>query len=271
MNMFSAIVSLGAVLALSFPSPQAHAWGGQGHRLVARIADRELTPQAHAEVARLLAGEPDPTLAGIASWADELRKSDPDLGKRSASWHYVNLGEHDCAYEPARDCPDGNCVVEALRTQTALLADRSQPLAVRRQALKFVVHLVGDIHQPMHAGYAHDKGGNDFQLQFDGKGTNLHALWDSGMLYDRHVDDDAYLARLLALPRPAPGNGPALPPPAADWARASCRIAVTPGVYPARHVLPDGYVATWRPVAETQLLLAGDRLAAILDAALGAP
>lgn len=258
-------------IALALHAPGAAAWSGQGHRLVARIADGELTPQAHAGVARLLAGEPDPTLSGVASWADDLRKSDPDLGKRSAPWHYVNLGENDCSYVPARDCPDGDCVVEALKTQAAILADRGLPLPARRQALKFVVHLVGDIHQPMHAGYAHDRGGNDFQLQFDGKGTNLHALWDSGMLYDRHLDDDAYLEQLLALPRPAADSGPALPPPGAAWAQAACRIAVTPGVYPARHGLPGDYVVTWRPLVEAQLRLAGERLAAIIDAALGTP
>ncbi|HBK46444.1 MAG TPA: endonuclease [Xanthomonadaceae bacterium] len=201
MNTFLAAVSLGAALALCFHSPQARAWGGQGHRLVARVADVQLTPQAHAEVERLLAGEPDPTLAGIASWADELRGNDQDLGKRTARWHYVNLGEHDCAYDPPRDCPNGDCVIEALKAQATLLADRSQPLAARRQALKFVVHLVGDIHQPMHAGYARDKGGNEFQLQFGGKGTNLHSLWDSGMVNGLGLSDDAYLGRLLALPR----------------------------------------------------------------------
>jgi hypothetical protein len=270
MNKIFATASLCA-LALFLHAPDAAAWGGQGHRLVARIADSELTPQAHAEVARLLAGEPDPTLAGVATWADDLRKSDPTLGKRSAPWHYVNLAENDCGYVPPRDCPNGECVVEALKAQTAILADPNHSLPMRRQALKFVVHFVGDIHQPMHAGYAHDKGGNDFQLQFNGKGTNLHSLWDSGMLFDRHLDDDAYLKQLLALPRPAADSGPALPPPSAVWAQASCRIAITPGVYPASHVLPDDYVATWRPVAEAQLRLAGDRLAEILNAALGTP
>ncbi|MFP3648289.1 S1/P1 nuclease, partial [Paraburkholderia sp. SIMBA_054] len=92
-------------------------------------------------------------------------------------------GENGCGYEPPRDCPGGDCVIVALKVQTALLADHSQTLETRRQALKFVVHFVGDIHQPMHAGYAADKGGNDFQLQFNGKGTNLHSLWDSGMIY----------------------------------------------------------------------------------------
>ncbi|PPU97227.1 endonuclease [Xanthomonas populi] len=246
------------------------AWGAQGHRLVARLAETELSPQARAQVAQLLAGEANPSLAGVASWADDLREHDPDLGKRSGPWHYVNLGEHDCNYVPARDCPDGHCVIAALDQQTALLADRSQPLDVRRQALKFVVHFVGDIHQPMHAGYAHDNGGNAFQLQIDGKGSNLHSLWDSGMLNDRHLSDDAYWQRLLALPA-ATAVSPVLPPPAAAWAQASCKIAITPGVYPSKHVLPDSYIATYRPLAETQLRIAGDRLAAVLNAALAAP
>jgi len=268
MNPMRALAPL-LLLALSLlHSPQANAWGGQGHRLVARIAETELTPKARAQVDTLLAGEPDPTLAGIASWADELREHDPDLGKRSSRWHYVNLGEYDCGYEPPRDCPDGNCVIAALQQQTALLADRSQPLEARRQALKFVVHFVGDIHQPMHAGYAHDKGGNDFQLQFNGKGSNLHSLWDSGMLKDRGLDDDAYLAELLKLPA-TPVARPALPPAAVAWAQASCRVAVAPGVYPASHVLPADYVAVHRPQAEAALRQAGDRLAAILNAALG--
>lgn len=247
------------------------AWSGQGHRLVARIAEQELAPQTRTEVARLLADEPYPTLAGIASWADELRRSDPDLGKRSARWHYVNLAENRCDYLPPRDCPNGDCVIEALRTQTAILADRSQSLSERRQALKFVVHLVGDIHQPMHAGYAHDHGGNDFQLQVDGRGSNLHALWDGGMLRERHLDDSAYLQHLLALPRAGSAADSALPPATTAWAQAACRISITAGVYPTRHVLPDAYVATWRPLAEAQLRLAGDRLATLLDAALGAP
>ncbi|MDG2527057.1 S1/P1 nuclease [Stenotrophomonas sp. HITSZ_GD] len=270
MKQFRFRIAALALPLLALHIPQAQAWGGQGHRLVARVADTELTPQARKQIATLLAGEPTPTLAGIASWADELREHDPDLGKRTSPWHYVNLAEHDCAYDPPADCPDGKCVIAALNQQTALLADRSQPLDVRRQALKFVVHLVGDIHQPMHAGYARDKGGNDFQLQFNGKGTNLHSLWDSGMLYDRHLDDDAYLAELLKRP-PTPAATPVLPPDAVGWAQASCRVAIAPGVYPDTHVLPAGYVAQYRPLAEAALRQAGDRLAAILNAALGTP
>ena len=85
-------------IALLLPTP-AMVWGKTGHRLIARLAEAQLTPQAQRQVQALLAGEDATDLAGIASWADDLRKHDPQLGKRSASWHYVNLADHECNYE----------------------------------------------------------------------------------------------------------------------------------------------------------------------------
>lgn len=258
-----------AVTAL-LPAP-ASAWGAQGHRLVARIAETRLDPAAKAEVARLLAAEPGATLASIAPWADQLRAEDPDLGKRSAGWHYVNMAEDGCIYDPPKHCRDGDCVVEALKAQSARLADRSLSDADRLQALKFVVHLAGDMHQPMHAGYGHDKGGNTYQLRFNERGTNLHSLWDSGMFYALQLDDDQYLQRLQALPAPAGVAAPQLQRDASLWAEQSCRIATREGVYPANRKVGQAYADTWRPVAEAQLRLAGERLAALLNELLDTP
>jgi hypothetical protein len=246
----------------------ALAWGPLGHRLVALLALDELDPAVRRDIDALLAGEPDPTLPGIANWADELRANDPDLGKKSAKWHYVNIAEHGCVYQPERDCPGDACVVAAIRDQTRILADRSRPRAERLQALKFVVHFVGDVHQPLHAGYARDKGGNDVQVNLNGRGTNLHALWDSGMLNRAGLDEAAWLQRLRALPLAVALSEPPLPPESAGWAEASCRIAVQPGFYPPRATIDDEYVQTWRPEAEAQLRRAGTRLAALLNAAL---
>lgn len=257
-------------LALSGIPSLALAWGRTGHALVAELAEPDLTGPARRQIDALLATEPGATLPGIASWADELRKNDADLGKRTARWHYVNLGESDCHYEPPRDCRNGDCEVEALNAQTAILADRTLPAAQRLQALKFVVHLVGDMHQPLHSGYARDKGGNDVQVNVDGDGSNLHALWDSGLLRHTGLDQDALLARIRALPVPAGARARlSLPPPSAQWAEASCRIAVSPGLYPAGAKIDQAYFDTWTPVAEQQLRLAGVRLAAVLNAALG--
>ena len=261
----------GLLAAFALPST-AHAWGKLGHRLVAQIAERDLTPAAQAEVERLLAGEADPTLAGVASWADELREHDPDLGRRSAKWHYVNIGESGCRYAPRRDCPNGDCVIEALRAQTAILADRSRPRAERAQALKFVVHFTGDVHQPMHAGYGHDLGGNREQITFEGRGTNLHAFWDSGMFNSQRLSGDAWLARIGARTPSRDANGRVrLPPPAAQWAQASCRIATAPGVYPPSPRIGGDYVAMQLPRIEQQVRDAGARLGALLNAALAAP
>lgn len=243
----------------------ASAWGPQGHRLVARLAWIELDPAARAQVRQLLAGESDPTLHGIANWADQLREHDPDLGRRSAKWHYVNIGEHDCSYDAARDCPQDDCVVEAIRQQTRILADTSRPAAERRQALKFVVHFVGDVHQPLHAGHAHDKGGNTFQVNLHGDGSNLHRLWDSGLLNTAGLDDDAWMSRLQDLPLVvSAGEGPAA------WAEASCRVVVEPGFYPAGPRIDGDYVTTWLPAAQAQLRRGGSHLAEVLNQALGA-
>ena len=257
---------LAVALAL-LPLP-AHAWGPLGHRLVALLAWDDLTPQARRQAEVLLQGEQDPTLAGIASWADDLRKHDPVLGRTSARWHFVNLGEHDCAYEQVRDCPGGNCVVEAIRTQAAILADPERTHAERLQALKFVVHFVGDVHQPLHAGHADDRGGNDYQVNWNGKGSNLHSLWDSGLLRSTGFDEDAWLARLRALPSP-PAEALVPPHAAPLWARESCLLVGSRDFYPPAHKVDPGYADDWLPVTGQQLRLAGERLAAVLNAALG--
>ena len=247
----------------------AFAWGRTGHRLVAALAWDDLSPGTRAAVAELLAGEADPTLPGIAVWADDLRANDPDLGRRTAKWHYVNIAEHDCAYDAARACPGGACVVEAIRNQAAILANRSRPRAQRAQALKFVVHFVGDVHQPLHAGFAHDKGGNRFQVNLGGRGGNLHSLWDSGLLDSSGLDDAAYLQRLRSVPLAVARTGRPLPADAAGWAEASCRLLREPGLYPASARISPAYLQAWRPVAETQLRRGGSRLATVLNAALG--
>lgn len=258
----------GLVLALACIALPAHAWGPQGHRLVARLADAELTPAARREVDRLLAGEGDPTLAGIANWADELRDNDPELARRTSRWHFVNIAEQGCEYRPERDCKNGDCVIEAIRRQAAILSDPRQSTTARRDALKFVVHFVGDVHQPLHAGYARDRGGNDTQVNDDGYGSNLHAVWDSRLLFRQRLSDEAYLARLQALPLAVALARQPLPPAAATWAMDSCAIVLQPGFYPARPRLQSSYFPQWTPVAEAQLRRAGTHLAQLLNAAL---
>jgi hypothetical protein len=234
----------------------ALAWGVLDHRLIADLADAQLTPQARTQVQRLLALEPGATMASISTWADEHRNP------ATAAWHYVNFPRTSCAYDAARDCASGQCVLAALEQQLGVLGSTASNEA-RLLALKYVVHLVGDVHQPLHAGFADDRGGNSYQLQAFGKGTNLHALWDSGLLSRLEADRDKTLGRLAQMAIDAPARRASV----VGTAEQSCRIAAGPDFYPGRK-LDDSYVAQFTPVMERQLALAGARLAELLNQAL---
>jgi len=264
--------SMAFVLALLVIAPQASAWGPLGHSVVAELAQRHLSPAAEAEVERLLAPEHTHSLADVANWPDQIQ-DDPAraaLWKQTRGQHYVNFrGGSDCDYVPPRDCRDGRCVVAALQYYVGVLGDRSQSDGERREALKFVVHFVGDIHQPLHAGYRDDKGGNTYQVQFDGKGSNLHKVWDSGMLYSRGLDWQTYAQELdSATPVAMPPPIAPLDDPYAQWAEESCRVTAQAGFYPDGHEVGAAYVKAELPQAELRLRQAGRRLANVLNLAL---
>jgi len=229
------------------------AWGTQGHQVITIIAERQLTPKARDQVSKLLALEPGATLASISTWADEHRNP------TTAAWHYVNFPKNTCAYDAARDCPDGSCVVAAIDRQLEVLASRTSD-EKRLTALKYVVHLVADVHQPLHAGYGEDRGGNTYQLQAFMRGSNLHALWDTGLIKNLAMSNEALVAKLQAIPRPTLGGDFS----AARIAEESCRIVGTPGFYPERKVGVD-YIERYTPVMEQRVAAAGGRLARLLN------
>lgn len=250
----------GAVLwaaGLSLPLP-ALAWGVQGHRLVAEIAQDQLSGSARARVQALLATEGLSALADIAFWADEHRNP------ATAPWHYINFPRDSCVYVAERDCPDGRCVVQAITRQTEALA-RASDTAQALTALKYLVHLVADVHQPLHAGYQDDRGGNSYQLQAFMLGSNLHALWDSGIIH--HLDDTDlhWRSRVRQLATRESGraaNAPLWTP--AQAASRSCTLVGQPGFYPPRRVGLD-YIDAQSPLLEQQLALAARSLADLLN------
>ena len=244
------------------------AWGPTGHRIVGELAQRQLNPQAAATVADLLRDEPEPTLAGVSNWADTLRQADPDLARRTRRWHFIDVAASGCDYVPARDCPGDNCVIAAIDDQLQVLRDRTQPRAARIQALKFVVHFIGDVHQPLHASNRPDRGANDFQVSYRGQGTNLHAVWDSLILDGQARTPADYAARLATTPVAA--FAVQIDAGAAQrWARESCMAIDADALYPSKHIIDDAYLDAHRSLAEQRLRLAGARLAAELNATLG--
>ncbi len=270
MPKFRLLVSALPLLSLLI-SPLALAWSANGHRIIGALAQERLSPTAQAEVSRLLAVEPVPTLAGVSTWADELRDTDEARAKLTSTWHYMNFPRGDCSFVPPRDCPDGKCVIAAINRQFLALADHSRPDAERREALKFLVHFVGDVHQPMHAGFADDRGGNDYQVNYQGKGYNLHSTWDRLILGTRKLEPADY-AKLLDAQPALPRDPTRLSDrPAVDWALESCKIMSSADIYPASHVITDDYLLAHRPIEERRLREAGERLADMLNFALRAP
>jgi hypothetical protein len=246
----------------------ALAWGPEGHRIVGELAQRQLDAKARAAVAELLQGEAEPTLAGVANWADQLRDSDADLYARTSRWHYVNFRSGDCDYVPARDCRDDNCVIAEINDQLKVLGDRSLPRMQRLQALKFVVHFIGDVHQPFHAGGHDDRGGNDFQISYHGQGTNLHSVWDSLIVQHQAPSPAVYAERLAGTPVAA-ADVRVDAGAAQRWAEESCRSISAGSLYPPTHTIDDAYLDAHRALANQRLRLAGARLAAELNAVLG--
>ncbi len=264
---------------------QTLAWGKLGHEIVGDLAQRQLNAKAQAEVTRLLATEAQPTLAGVANWADTLRASEPELFKTTSRLHYINFPRDvPCEFVPVRDCPDGNCVVGAINKNFTILSDKNRSDAERTVALKFLVHFIGDIHQPFHAGYGDDRGGNSFQISYQGKdwqplvnpkpgdyvptGWNIHSVWDSMILESKTRDSKKY-ADFLSKQSPLPFDETKRSDrPAVDWAMQSCHI-LKDNPYPPKNIIKDDYLNKYRPLEERRLREAGARLAAMINYALG--
>lgn len=255
-----------ALVVLASPA-RAWGWGAHGHRIATRIAEARLTPEARKQVKALLhSGD---TLVDVCTWADH---EGHDAVPGSASWHYVNVPIDAPAYA-ARYCAGGDCVVARIGHFRAVLADRRAPFRERQRALLFLVHFVEDVHQPLHVGDNHDRGGNRTQVQFFREGTNLHRLWDTDMInrIDRNERDwvERLSARLTAQDVAAWSKGGV-----EDWANESLRDARAAYYFPAgaRRPLASGtrlggdYEDFARPVIERRLAQAGVRLANELNA-----
>lgn len=154
-------------------------WGRTGHRTIGKLAANHLTPKAQAAVQQILGNE---SLADVSSWADELRGQ--EKYKSTSTWHFLNLplGLNYADFEKAVKEKKEESVYTAFMQTQATLKDKNASQESKAEALKFLVHFVGDLHQPMHISRAEDKGGNTIQLNYEDKGTNLHSLWDTKML-----------------------------------------------------------------------------------------
>ena len=164
-------------LMMNSNSEEAVFWGKNGHRVTGEIAEKHLTRKAKKQVDKLLKGQ---SLAFVSTFADEI-KSDRKYSKYYP-WHYVNM-DLDQTYEEAEKNPKGD-LVTGIDACINVLKDETSSEEDKAFHLKLLVHFIGDLHQPMHIGQKEDKGGNTIQVEWFGKGTNLHSVWDSKMIDD---------------------------------------------------------------------------------------
>jgi hypothetical protein len=245
-------------------------WGEEGHRIVARIAADHLTDQARARIRLLLHGN---SLESVAVFADHYRLLDTN----TAPWHFVDIPLSANRYEADRDCRQhGGCVVQELEHFKDVLADSHASVSNRTFALMFVVHLVGDLHQPLHCADNNDRGGNEVKVTFFGETNtlsggrwNLHGVWDYGLIEHRGWGETRYARRLTARLKPEAiatmQTGTTI-----AWAMQSHSNAVHFAYQiPDDHQLGAAYERQVRRVLDDSLLKGGLRLARVLNEALG--
>ena len=236
----------------------AMGWGQKGHDTTAFIAQQHLTPKAKATVDSILEGR---SMVYWANWLDNASHT-PDYAY-TKSWHYKNVDEG-VRYEEAPANPAGDAVT-AIKAQIETLSDPSASAEDRGLAMKILVHVVGDLHQPMHMGHATDLGGNRIKVQFFGRDNNLHAVWDGNILESGHKwsysewQDQIDRATDEEIESIVSGT-------VDDWAKET--MAIAGQVYrmtPAGSRLSYNEVAYWTPTIELQLLRGGLRLAHLLN------
>ncbi|HYC30656.1 MAG TPA: S1/P1 nuclease [Gemmatimonadales bacterium] len=241
--------------------PDAGVWYDLGHRVVAHIAEDRLTPNTSAAIRDLLAGQ---DLGDAAVWADRIRGA----RRNTSLLHYVNIPLTATRYEPQRDCPGRRCIIAACDSFARVLADARAGRGERAEALRFLLHLIGDLHQPLHVANNDDRGGNQTQVRLGPKGTNLHDVWDGQILETRRLGEAEYLERLRSQMRSLdPGSferGTVI-----DWAMeghaTARRLAYAPVT--GRHI-DEPYIAAGLEATDLALIKAGVRLAAVLNRAL---
>jgi hypothetical protein len=277
------LILLAAILGFGAAASPAAAYWEYGHETVAAIAYRNVTPATRAEIRELLKHQylletptcPARTIEEASVWPDCIKELGPRFSY-AYNWHYQNVDV--CKdFTLKGNCPDGNCVSAQIERAVKLLKDRKVPVRERVMALAFLVHFVGDLHQPLHAGDRGDLGGNRAKSTYGIYSTerlNLHSIWD-GLLAERAISTPPSLVRVYSPEERAAVNGGTVE----DWSHDSWQVArdvVYGSAYgnpcgpaPQRATLDEAKIEKLIEPARQQLVKGGLRLARLLDEALG--
>jgi hypothetical protein len=241
------------LLGLSLFVCSAYPWSTPGHRVVAGIAEKHLNSVALKNVQALLQGQ---SMADVSNWADQVGRS----RREAAGWHFINIPIEVSDPDPDKFCHPKDCVLSKVNQLMALLKSTSGTPKERSEALKYVIHLVADLHQPLHVGNREDRGGFKLQLIFFDLPTNLHMVWDHELLARQGLDEATLITQLDGLAQERWSRGTPR-----DWVLESFAVAREVAYNNVSGKLGSDYLEQCTPLVRTQLAKAGIRLAKVLN------
>ncbi|MBX7246617.1 MAG: S1/P1 nuclease [Candidatus Sumerlaeaceae bacterium] len=259
------------ILALLSPKSHCLAYGVEGHKIVALVAENHLTSATRAKVGEILNGS---TMADVSSWADSYRQTH----RETAGWHYIDIEISD--HKILAGSKTHGTVVDAISSQSKILAEESSTSESRRMALKFIIHFLGDVSQPLHCADNYDSGGNKVKVDFLGRNGSLHQVWDTMLLQKMMAEDQASSAtgdlRKLANAVDAeflPNLASIQEGSVNDWAEQSYKVAAFNAYSYLKNdtlssltvTLDQKYYNDNKPVLRRMLASGGYRLALVLN------
>ncbi len=251
------------LLTAAIPAGPGWAWGPEGHRVSGLIAENFLSPAVKRKIQKDFSIK---SLANASLWADQVRDE-----RNNGAWHYCNVREGEWTYDRKRDCPKGICVVEKIKEFKTALADPSLALNKRQEALKYLVHFVGDVHQPLHLGNKKDRGGGTIRVLYRGEEATLHYLWDGGLINFHGQSFGQYADGLAAKISKEDRADWSRSREVDEWANESRKLALEHAYRLGRTdrgKLTKEYIKKSREIIELRLSQSGLRLAHLLNTVL---
>ncbi|MEP1384172.1 MAG: S1/P1 nuclease [Paraglaciecola sp.] len=249
-------IILGVIVAVM--SFQALSWGQIGHRVTGTIAENYLTAEAKLVIATIL---PNETLAEASTWPDEMRSNPSEFWKKTAGpYHYVTIPDGKTYGEVG--APEQGDGFSALQAFTKQLKSDKTTIEQKQLALRFIIHIIGDLHQPFHAGNGTDRGGNDVKLKFFWQDSNLHRVWDSGLIDSQQLSYTEWSAILLAKISKQQAQ---------QWMDVDPHIWIAESAKLRAKLYPDSDEISWDyqyqnlPIVKERLQMGGVRIAAYLN------
>lgn len=275
LNLFKTqtLCAVFACLTLLGFSTSAISWGRDGHTSIGILAINQLQPEALQELENIVNPLSRQAIAEACNWPDDIRETEE--GEWSGPLHYINIPRGDAVYNQMRDCPEQahragrpakHCATEAIKHYASELVDLRASEKQRWRSFAWLCHLVGDLHQPMHAGFGDDRGGNDVDVIFEDWNMNLHHFWDSSLI-NKQAGSWQYLVGQLSEFPPVQAGSEWSPPMVNDWTNRSHALA-SEKAYPASENIDEVFAQQSWELIQEQIRLAAYYLALIINTEL---